>query len=47
MTSITCYDVDANEISQLADELDVTEAALVEALLEAVHDCDIDLEDYV
>ena len=47
MEKITVYDVEAEEINSICTEKDITEAQLIQALLEAVKDNNIDIEEYI
>ena len=47
MTKITIYDTEAEAIDKICEEKDITEAALIRALLEAVEAGDIELDDYI
>ena len=46
MTSISVYEVEAKRIEKICDDKDTTSAELIEALLDAVDNGDICLEDY-
>lgn len=47
MKNLNVYDIEAEDIEQIADENDVTVAEVVEALMTAVKDWDIDLTKYL
>ena len=47
MTKITVYDDTEKEIDKLAMDNGVTDAQIIDALLEAVQDHAIDLADYI
>ena len=47
MKEIRVYDIEAEDIAELSDKHDVTEASIIEALMEAVRNGDIDIEDYL
>lgn len=47
MRNLNVYDIEADDIEQIADKNDVTVAEVVEALMEAVKDWDIDLTKYL
>ena len=47
MRNLNVYDIEAEEIEQVADENDVTVAEVVEALMDAMRNGDIDITDYL
>ena len=47
MKKLTVYDVEAERIEMLAENLDVTEAQIVEALLEMMDNTGESIEDYL
>ena len=47
MTRIMAYDWNAQEIEQIAEQADVPEAEVIEALLDALKDNNIDINDYL
>lgn len=47
MRKINVYDIEADDIEQIADENDVTVAEVVEALMDAFRQGDIDITDYL
>ena len=47
MKNITVYDIEENKIEKLCNEYDITEAELIEALLEAIEDNNINITDYI
>ena len=47
MKHIEVYDIEAEDLEQLADKYDETVAVVVEALMDAVRDNGIDLRDYL
>lgn len=47
MKNLNVYDIEAEDIEQIADENDVTVAEVVEALMDAVKDNGIDIGDYL
>lgn len=47
MKNLNVYDIEAEDIEQIADENDVTIAEVVEALMDAVRDNGIDIKDYL
>lgn len=47
MQNLYVYDIEAEDINKVADENDVSVAEVVEALMEAVKDNDIDLTEYL
>lgn len=47
MKNLNVYDIEAEDIEKLAEENDVTIAEVVEALMDAVRDWDIDIKDYL
>ena len=47
MKSIVVYDEDAQDIDAICDEKDIQEAELIAALVEAIRNGDIDIDDYV
>lgn len=46
MTTVTVYDVEAKRIEKICDEHNTTSAELIEALLDAIDNGDVDLKDY-
>ena len=46
MQNILVYDCVARKIKKICDERDTTSAELIEALIDAVENGDIDLKDY-
>ena len=46
MQRISVYDIEAEQIEKICEERNTTEAELIEALLSAVEDGTINLEDY-
>ena len=47
MKNISIYDTEAEVIETMCDTYDVSEAELIEAILDAIKDNDIDMEDYL
>lgn len=47
MKAINVYDVEADTIEELSEKHDISEADVVEALLAALENGDIKLEDYI
>ena len=47
MRKIEVYDIEYEDINALADEHDETVAVIVEALMDAVRNGDIDITDYL
>ena len=47
MKNLNVYDIEAEDIWKIAEENDVTIAEVVEALMNAVKDWDIDLTKYL
>ena len=47
MTSISIYDIEAEKLENICEELDTTEAEVIEALLNAVDAGDIRIKDYI
>lgn len=47
MTNVTVYDIEARKIEEICEEKDTTSAELIEALLQAVEDGEIELDDYL
>lgn len=47
MKNLNVYDIEAEDIEKIAEENDVTIAEVVEALMDAVRDWDIDIKDYL
>lgn len=47
MKSITVYDIEAEKIEEICEKKDTTSAELIEALLQAVEDGEIELNDYL
>ena len=47
MRNLNVYDIEAEEIEQVADENDVTVAEVVEALMDAMRNGDINITDYL
>lgn len=47
MKNLNVYDIEAEDIEQIADENDTTVAEVIEALMDAVRDWDIDIKDYL
>lgn len=47
MTRIAVYDIEAETIEKICDERDITPAELIEALISALEDDAINLEDYL
>ena len=47
MRTVNAYDYEAEEIEKLADQNDVTEAQIIQALLEAVKYNEIDIAEYI
>ena len=47
MRNLNVYDIEADDIEKIADENDTTVAEVVEALMDAVRDWDIDLTKYL
>lgn len=47
MRNLNVYDIEADDIEKLAYENDTTVAEVVEALMEAVRDWDIDIANYL
>lgn len=46
MQSINCYDIEADEITALCDEYDLSEPELIQALIDAVREGAINIEDW-
>lgn len=47
MTQVTAYDIDAKMIDSLAEKNDTTEAEIISAIFEAIHNEGINLADYL
>lgn len=47
MKNINVYDIEAEDLDELADEHDTSVAEVVEALMDAVRSGDIDIADYL
>jgi hypothetical protein len=47
MTQVTAYDIDAKIIDSLAEKNDTTEAEIISAIFEAIHNEEINLADYL
>lgn len=47
MKNLNVYDIEAEEINEIADVKNVTVAEIVEALMDAVRNGDIDVDDYL
>lgn len=47
MKSISVYDVEADKIEKICLDKDTTSAELIEALMTAVEDGDINIDDYI
>lgn len=47
MKRVTIYDDDVTRIDDLAEDMDVTPAEIVRALLDAIEYCEINLEEYL
>lgn len=47
MTRLGAYDEDAKTVEDIADRNDTTECEVIRALLEALEDNDINVEDYL
>lgn len=47
MKNICVFDIEAEDIESLADEYNVSDAEIVEALVNAVKSGDIDIADYL
>lgn len=47
MKNLNVYDIEAEDIEQIAEENDVTIAEVIEALMDAVRNGDIDITDYL
>lgn len=47
MTRISAYDEEAKRVEDIADRNDTTECEVIRALLEAIDDNDINIEDYL
>ena len=47
MMSINSYDIEGQRIEELCEEYDITEAELVEALINAVDDGTVDIGQYI
>ena len=47
MRNLNVYDIEADDIERIADKNDVTVAEVVEALMDAVRDWDIDITKYL
>ena len=47
MKAILIYDIEAEKLEKLSEELDVSEAEIIEALLDAIEDWKIDIKDYL
>ena len=47
MQTITIYDIEEEKINEMCDEHDTTEAEIIEAILEAIKDNHININDYL
>lgn len=47
MKNISIYDIEYDRLDKIADAHDVTDADIIEALLDAVDNGDIKIEDYL
>ena len=47
MKNLNVYDIEAEDIEQIADENDVSIAEVIEALMDAIRDNDIDIKNYL
>ena len=47
MKNITVYDIEAEDMEKLTEELDCSEAELVEAMMEAIRAEGINLKEYI
>lgn len=47
MMNINVYDIDDERIEKICEEKDITSAELIEALLDALENKEINLEDYI
>lgn len=47
MKKINVFDTDAEEIEKICEEYEIPTASLIEALMSAVSNGDVDLDDYI
>ena len=47
MKNLNVYDIEAEDIEQIADDNDVSIAEVIEALMDAIRDNDIDIKNYL